>query len=279
MSFSRETAAASAGAPPWRRALLAQGVSLLLVLAAWRLTGITPLLALLLQAALAVLLSVLLRQPRWWWLLHAVFVPAVVAAQALPWPPWVWLLALLSSWALFGAVQRSRVPLYLSSRRAIAALDALLPGHGRMLDVGAGTGTVLAHLVRRHGLQLEGVEHAWLPWLLAMLRLRRRSIRVWRGDWAQLDFADYDIVYAFLSPATMPELWHKAMTDMRPGSLLVSNRFAIPGVPADEEHRYGERPDQRLLLWRIPASGRERPVSGTLPGHGRETSQRPLRRH
>ena len=30
----------------------------------------------------------------------------------------------------------------------------------------------------------------------------------------------------------MPRLWQKVQAEMRPGSRLISNTFAIPGVPA-----------------------------------------------
>ncbi|HEX5754986.1 MAG TPA: class I SAM-dependent methyltransferase, partial [Arenimonas sp.] len=235
---------------PWRHAALAQGVGMLLAVAALRWVGLAPGMALLLQAGAAVAVSMLLRQPRWWWLLHAAFLPGVVSAQQLQWPAWIWLLALLLSWAVFGAVHRSRVPLYLSNRAALAALDTQLPAQGRVLDVGAGTGTVLAHLAPRSGLQVTGIEHAWLPWLWARLRLPRR-VRLLRGDWSRLDFGDYDLVYAFLSPAAMPALWEKARREMRADSRLVSNRFAFAATIDVQALQYGDG-DQRLYVWHAP---------------------------
>jgi hypothetical protein len=40
-------------------------------------------------------------------------------------------------------------------------------------------------------------------------------------------------VFAYLSPAAMPALWQKARREMRPGSLLLSHEFPIPGKEAD----------------------------------------------
>jgi hypothetical protein len=42
--------------------------------------------------------------------------------------------------------------------------------------------------------------------------------------------SDYDVVFAFLSPAAMPALWRKASAEMRPGTLLLSYEFSIPGT-------------------------------------------------
>ncbi|MGQ5522967.1 methyltransferase domain-containing protein [Chitinimonas sp. PSY-7] len=207
-----------------------------------------------LQAVLALLLSVLCRQPRWWWLIHASFVPAVFLALRLNWPPWFYLLAFVFAWLLFGRIDRSRVPLYLSNRAALEVLDDLVPRQGKVLDLGAGTGTVLAWLGRRADIQVDGVEHAWLTWLIARLRLAMQGSRakVWRGELMQAPLADYDVVYAFLSPAAMPSLWDKAKREMSSGSLLVSNTFEVPGVPADKVIELNDWKGASLYLWRMP---------------------------
>ncbi|PHV13115.1 class I SAM-dependent methyltransferase [Chitinimonas sp. BJB300] len=207
-----------------------------------------------LQALGALLLSVVARQPRWWWLINASFVPAVVLALRLDWPPWLYLLAFVFAWLLFGRIDRSRVPLYLSNRAALRALDNLVPEQGKVLDLGAGTGTVLAWLGRRADIQVEGVEHAWLTWLIARLRLvlKGSKAKVWRGELMQAPLADYDVVYAFLSPAAMPALWAKAKREMSSGSLLVSNTFEVPGVPADKVIELNDWKGASLYLWRMP---------------------------
>ena len=61
---------------------------------------------------------------------------------------------------------------------------------------------------------------------------RNPAISVSWGDFWSTDLARYDVVYAYLSPAAMPRLWEKARREMRPGSLFVSNGFAVPGVAA-----------------------------------------------
>ena len=84
--------------------------------------------------------------------------------------------------------------------------------------------------------QVQGVELSWLPWLFSWLRVRlsnKRGARFLRVDYANLDFAQFDVVFAYLSPAAMPALWHKARTEMCAGSILLSNEFAVPEHPAD----------------------------------------------
>ena len=54
-----------------------------------------------------------------------------------------------------------------------------------------------------------------------------------RGDYERLDLGDYDVVFAYLSPAAMGALWRKASAEMRPGSLLLSYEFVIADKAPD----------------------------------------------
>ena len=51
-----------------------------------------------------------------------------------------------------------------------------------------------------------------------------------RNDYRKLDLGSYDVVFAFLSPLVMPGLADKAQVEMRPGSLLLSLAFPLPGI-------------------------------------------------
>lgn len=209
---------------------------------------------LVLTPVIAVLLAWRLRQPIWWWWIHGLFVPLVFAALAIQLPSYSYLLAFLVAWAVFGRVDKSRVPLYLSNTTALQALTQRLPHGAKVADVGAGVGTVVRYLSRRPDLQLTGIEHAWLPWLVAWLRCRflRPRPRLLRRDLLRVSLADFDVVYAFLSPAMMPALWQKAQGEMKSGSLLISNSFDIPGVPPHEIIDLHDWKGARLYLWLMP---------------------------
>jgi len=85
---------------------------------------------------------------------------------------------------------------------------------------------------------------------LAWLRcLGRANCRVYyRSLWDE-PLGDYDVAYCFLSPAPMPRLWQKVQAEMRPGSRLISNTFAIPGVPAQRVIELHDWRRSCLLLW------------------------------
>lgn len=197
--------------------------------------------------------------PRWWQAIMACFVPAVLAAGTLDLPGWIWPIGLATLVLVFWRSFSGQVPLFLSGPRARTALARLLPHRpgARVLDMGAGAGGVIASLHgRRPDLAYSGLEWAPVPWLLGWLRWRLRGRRVdWRRqDYWSEDLAPYALVYAYLSPAAMPGLARKAWSEMRPGSVLVSYRFAIEGVPADEIIPVGSGEGDCLHVWRFPGS-------------------------
>ena len=195
--------------------------------------GVAPLAAALLQGALAALLSRWRRQAGWWHLIHFLFLPAALALLSLRLPPWLFLATFLVMLPLYWSTFRTQVPFYASGSAAWHAVAMELPPRPlRIIDIGSGLGGLALDLAaRRPDCCVEGIELAPLPWLIS--RLRRPAggnCRFLRGDYQALDFADYDVIFAYLSPAAMPQLWDKARAEMRPGRLLLSHEFAVPGA-------------------------------------------------
>ena len=95
-----------------------------------------------------------------------------------------------------------------------------------LADVG---GLVLDLARRSPAIEATGIELAPLPWLASRLRARlaRSRARFIRGDYNGLNFGEFDLVFAYLSPAAMDALWRKAAREMRPGSRLLSYEFNI----------------------------------------------------
>ncbi len=204
---------------------------------------------------LAAGLAYLLKFPRWWLPVQLLFVPALMAMLLLNIPSWVYLAGFVLLAAIYWSTYRTQVPLYLSSCKAWQALEPLLPqGRGfRFADIGAGLGGVLVYLARiRLDGEFVGMENAPLPFFLAWLRLRGyTNARMYRVDFWQQDFSGYDVIYAYLSPVPMARLWEKACREMRPGTLLVSNTFEIPGNIPDQIIELGDFHRSRLLIWKI----------------------------
>lgn len=217
--------------------------------------------AALLQGLLAAACAAALRSERWWLAIHLLFAPLVLVAARLQIPSGWYLAALLLSVLVYWSSFRTRVPLYLSNRATVRTLSELIDRHpaGHLLDIGSGTGSVVRALARRHAdWRLLGIEAAPLPHAIAALLGRAQpNLELQRGDFFDADWSRFDIVYAFLSPVPMPRVWAKATAQMRPGALLVSNSFAIPGVEAERVIEVGDRRGTRLLCYR-PAPRKRR---------------------
>jgi SAM-dependent methyltransferase len=208
------------------------------------------------QGATAAVLSMLRRQPLWWPPLHLAFLPLLLLALQADVPPVVYLVAFLLLLAFYWSTCRTRVPLFLSDRKAWQALEPLLPRTRpfRFIDLGSGLGGVPLYLAPRfpNG-QFEGTELAPAPWLISRLRARLKGSPVTfvRRDYGTLDLANYDIVFAFLSPAAMPALWQQAQARMRRGSLLVSLAFPVDGRQPDEVVHAARGARHTLYAWRM----------------------------
>lgn len=250
--------------PPSLIALIAQLVAALITLAllapAFGLLGMDLALmpAAFIQGGIAAALGLRLGLASWWLPIHLLFFPVVVWAQTFSIAPAWFLAAFLLLFLVYWSAFRSQVPLYLSSRKAWAAVAGLLPEKSgfAMLDLGAGLGGMLAYLsLRRPDGQFYGMEIAPLPFALAWLRrtLRRGAYRIGWGDFWPHSLASYDVVYAYLSPVPMARLWQKAGSEMPPGSCLISNTFPVPGVQPDEIIELDDFHRSRLYVYRIPA--------------------------
>lgn len=186
-----------------------------------------------LQGVLAAALSWWRRLALWWLIMQVIFLPALFALIALHLPSTIYLVVFLFLLLLYWSTFRTQVPFYPSGQAAWEAVARRLPeGRSlRVIDVGSGFGGMVTHLARvRPDCNIIGIELAPLPWLTSRIIawLTRSKGKFLRGDYQQVDFGDYDFVFAYLSPAAMPALWRKARAEMRSGSVLMSYEFAIP---------------------------------------------------
>lgn len=227
--------------PPAVQAFLIQCLALLITLGiAFHLlprwdVQLNVAMAMLLQGAIAAAFTRWRRLAPWWLAIQCVFPIAIVVVLSFGLPPWIFLAAFGLLLVLYWSTFRTQVPYYPSNLAVWHEVERLLPQDRapRFIDIGSGFGGLTMHLARRrHDGDFAGIELAPLPWLASLLRARLSGNRgrFLRGDYADLDFGDYDVIFAYLSPAAMPALSKKAQAEMKPGSLLISHEFAIPGV-------------------------------------------------
>ena len=256
--------------PPAISAMLLQFAAFVLALTSVILTGLqpAPLTFALLCGLLAAAFSHFSGLARWWLPIQLLFAPALVLMLALNIRPDFFLAAFLILLAVYWSTFRTQVPLYLSSRKIWRALETLLPspasGVGaeweevprfRFIDLGSGLGGVLTHLARtRPDGHYSGVESAPLPFLWSWLRIKLGGHPNCDVHWGSIwdkDLAQYDAVFAYLSPVPMERLWRKACAEMRPGTVLISSTFAVPQQTPHETVEVDDLHRSTLLVWRM----------------------------
>lgn len=245
---------------PAVRALLFQLLALLLTLATTigllALGGVqfSLVAGALMQGVFAALLSRRSLAP-WWMGIQFLFPVGVVSINALQLPPSIFLVAFLVFVVLYWSTFRTQVPFYPSNYEVWNTVSELLPKDRpiRFIDIGSGFGGLVLHLAaKRSDCEFEGIELAPLPWLSSRFRARIQgsSGRFLQGDYNALDFAGFDMIFAYLSPAAMPALWQKARSEMRSGTLLLSYEFLIPGVEPQLALKCGKR-GEILYGWKM----------------------------
>ena len=238
-------------------------IALALQLAAWLVLllvagggNFPPLALALLAGLLAAVLSHFAGLARWWLPIQLLFAPALIIALAADIPPLFFLFGFLLLLLVYWSTFRSQVPLYLSSRKVWMALEILLPADRPLsfIDIGSGLGGVLTHLARaRPESHFHGVEIAPLPFILSWLRIRfggYRNCTVRRQSLWDCDLAEYDVVFAYLSPVPMAELWQKVERELHPGALFISNSFNVSDHPPQTTREIDDLHRSKLYVWK-----------------------------
>jgi len=258
-SGARHNVVALPAYPLYRAALAQLGGLAAVILIIWgmvRVAGVDPagvaLALAMLQGGVAAMIALKQSAPLWWIVIHLAFAPLLLLVHRLDIAPGWFLAGFVLLLLVFWRTDRSRVPLFLSNRQTAEVIAGqVLTTPCRFLDIGCGDGGLLVRLAAaRPDCHFTGVEHAPIPWLIAWLRTRRISNATVRyGDFWRTSLAEYDMVYAFLSPAPMQRLWEKARAEMKPGALLVSNSFTVPEARPMRSLRVKDKRMTRLFLY------------------------------
>lgn len=193
----------------------------------------------------------------WWRWIHLFFPIALWVMSISQISNTFYLVGFIITLALYWTTFKTQVPFYPSSPAVWKALACVMEQHGqtrqslRMIDIGSGIGDMSMYIAKtRKQDVVEGIEIAPLPWLISLVRtkLNRSNARFTLGNYQHLNFADYDVVFAYLSPAAMSQLWEKASKEMRKGSLLVSLEFEIPNAECTEVIVTGKT-SPKLFVW------------------------------
>ena len=216
----------------------------------------TFLLLLLFHSFLSLLISLLLKFEWWWNVIAFIFPIFIFLGLYLQISSALSLVIFLFLFFVFGTTLTTRVP-YFPSHSSLS--ERLLEFFSdkeklRLLDAGSGLGGLIIDLSKaRPDWKLTGVEISSFPWLFSFLRskiLRRQNVKFQLGSYEYLNFEKFDVVFAYLSPVVMSEIWKKVQYEMVPGSIFMSYEFPIDGEPPSFEIQVSEK-GEILYVWQM----------------------------
>jgi SAM-dependent methyltransferase len=154
----------------------------------------------------------------------------------------------------------TRGALYVSTprRRIVAILKSVGLQPGQLLvDLGCGDGRVLRHAQRCYGVRAIGYELNPLAYSKARLQcLGRSGISIRRRNFMTVDLAAADVVFCYLFPDVMARLAAKLVAELKPGAVILSCNFALPGLVPLQIIRPGNLPgSDRVYIYRMADSG------------------------
>lgn len=150
----------------------------------------------------------------------------LINSTVMSMPPLAWLGLVLLIAAVYPLNAWSDAPLFPTPSKALVQVPEhiQLGPNSKILDAGCGLGDGLRAL-RSVFPQSEfsGLEMSWPLRFFSALRCPWAKIRqgnIWLADWSE-----FDMVYMFQRPESMPKAVEKASQELKPGAWLVSLEF------------------------------------------------------
>ena len=158
-------------------------------------------------------------------------------------PTWIWIFFILGG-SLFAikmayvlctaiALPTTQGALFVSTSKARirTCIKAIPMDAGQTLvDLGCGDGRVLRQALKHYNVRAVGYEINWLAYLKArLLSLGYKNLEIKRQDFWSANLAEADVIFCYLYPDVMKKLAAKLRSNLKPGAVIVSCNFTLPG--------------------------------------------------
>ncbi len=147
-----------------------------------------------------------------------------------------------------------------TSPRVRAAILATLPARldGTVFELGSGWGTLAFPLARRFpDCRVVAIELSPVPWFFSRLRqsfFRLPNLTIRREDFFDASLAGASLIVCYLFPRGMERLRPKFERELTPGTLVVSNTFAVPGWRPSSVRRGADLDVSTVYVYRAPGN-------------------------
>lgn len=119
--------------------------------------------------------------------------------------------------------------------KAKRVLLSNLPSYrqGTLYELGSGWGTLAFPLAKKYpNCSVVAYENSFVPYYFSRLRLcfsRHKNLHIKKQDFFNKDLSQASMIVCYLYPRAMQKLKKKFETELKKGTLVVSNTFSIPG--------------------------------------------------
>lgn len=125
------------------------------------------------------------------------------------------------------------VPTPYKTIRRMLKLAKVKPGD-MVYDLGCGDGRIIIEAARSFGAKATGIEvdpsrFVWTKARIFLLGLSSKA-RVLLGNFFNFNISDADVVTIYLLQDTNDKLINKFISELRPGTRIVSNTFTLSGL-------------------------------------------------
>lgn len=122
-----------------------------------------------------------------------------------------------------------------SSSKAKKALLQAIPTEiqGKIFELGSGWGTLAFAIAKRCPQCLVyAYEISIVPWLISRLiqsQLQLNNLFILRRDFFKVSLVEANLIVCYLYPGAMSKLKQKFEAELKPGTMVISHTFAVPG--------------------------------------------------
>lgn len=144
-----------------------------------------------------------------------------------------------------------------TSSKAKRCLLKALPDklEGKILELGSGWGTLAVPLAKTYkNCSVIGYEISPLPFFVSWVRVRFSGVsnlKLLRQDFFKVDMSDASLIVCYLYPGAMRKLKEKFEKELKPGTYVISNTFAIPGWQPISVHEVNDLYRTKIYVYRI----------------------------
>lgn len=128
---------------------------------------------------------------------------------------------------------------------------------GSVCELGAGWGTLAFPLASAlPELEIIAFELSPIPWLFMHLRdklTRRKNLTIHRRNFFKEKFEGVSLVVCYLHSECLEKLRPKMEAELKPGTLVLSNTFEIPGWEPERIHRLEDSFCPQVYVYRVPS--------------------------